>query len=366
MNAPVAAPNKKRKTRIVFAIILCVILAFMAQRWWWGRTHISSDNAQLEGHIVPIAARVGGYVLKVAVTDNQPVGQGNLLVDLDPRDYAVKLNQADADYRQALAAAGKEGQPGEALAKIGAAQATAAAANAQSGSISAQILEAQANVEKAQRDLIRTKELANQKMVSPSALDTAETALKAANARVSALDAQLRNVRESALAAGQQVGVSSAGLKVAQAKVLAAESAVQFARNQLNDTRVMAPASGVVSKKAVEPGQMIQAGQTLMYLATVDQMWVTANLKETELRMIKPGQEVEIEVDAYPDLKLKGHVDSFSPATGARFTLLPPDNATGNFTKVVQRVPVKIVLDTLPKEQFLRPGLSVSVTISTR
>jgi membrane fusion protein (multidrug efflux system) len=230
----------------------------------------------------------------------------------------------------------------------------------------AQITEGRANVDKANRDYQRNRELADKKMVSPAALDAAETALKTAQAHVQALEAQLKSTRESAAAAGQQVNVSSAGLKSAQAKVMATEAALQLARNQLIDCRVLAPSASIVSKKAVEPGQMIQPGQTLFYLVPTDQLWVTANLKETELKAIKPGQEVEIEVDTYPGRTLKGKVDSFSGATGARFTLLPPDNATGNFTKVVQRVPVKITLDELPKEIQLRPGLSVSVTIHTR
>ncbi|GAB2896822.1 HlyD family secretion protein [Uliginosibacterium flavum] len=365
MTATPRTPSKQPKARILFALALIIVLGLVAQRWWWGRSHVSSDNAQLEGHIVPIASRVSGYVLKVNAADNQLVPQGDVLLELDPRDYTVKLGQAEADYHQALAAAGKDGQPGEALARIGAAQATAAAANTQSGSVQAQIREAQANVDKAERDLQRNRELAKQKMISASLLDAAETTVTAAKARVSALEAQLKNVQESAQAAGQQVGVSSAGLKVAQAKVLAAESALQFARNQLGDTRVLAPAAGMVTKKAVEPGQMIQAGQTLMYLASAEQVWVTANLKETELHQVKIGQQVDVEVDAYPDLKLIGHVESFSPATGARFTLLPPDNATGNFTKVVQRVPVRIALDNPPATPRLLPGLSVNVTIST-
>ncbi|MBS1155962.1 MAG: hypothetical protein H6R07_1886 [Proteobacteria bacterium] len=366
MNAHVIAPKKQIKARLVFAAVLVLIAALLAQRWWWGRSHISSDNAQLEGHIVPIAARVGGYVLKVPVTDNQNVGQNNLLVELDPRDYAAKTTLAEADYQQALSAAGKDGQPGVALAQIAAAQANAAAAASQTRTIDAQIAEAHANVDKARRDFIRARDLASQKMVSPAALDAADTAVKTAEAHVSALEAQLKSTHESAVAAGQQVGVSTAGLKAAQAKVVAADANLQLARYQLGDTRVLAPASGIVSKKAVEPGQMIQAGQTLMYLIPTDTLWVSANLKETELAQVKPGQEVEIEVDAYPDRKLKGHVDSFSGATGARFTLLPPDNSTGNFTKVVQRVPVKIALDALPAGHALRPGMSVNVVISTR
>ncbi|AMC33642.1 HlyD family secretion protein [Janthinobacterium sp. B9-8] len=351
--------------RSILAIMLLIVLGFLGYRWWWGNHHISSDNAQFEGHIVPIAARVSGYVKAVPVNDNQLVAQKSLLIELDPRDYQVKVAQADADYRQALSAAGHDKQPGEALARIGAASANAAAATAQSHTAEAQITEARANAAKARKDLARSKELAAQKMLSQAALDSADTLVKAADARVSALESALRTSKESANAADQQVVVSSAGLKSAQAKALAAEATLQFARNQLIDTQVYAPASGVISKKAVEPGQMIQAGQTLMYLVPTDKIWVIANLKETELKQIKLGQSAEIEVDAFPDLKLKGKVDSFSPATGARFTLLPADNSTGNFTKVVQRVPVKIVLDELPKGNQLRPGLSVNVVINT-
>ena len=319
-----AAPAKKTKARLVLATVLLVIFALLGQRWWWGRSHVSSENAQIEGHIVPIAARVGGYVLDVPVTDNQKVAEDTLLVGLDPRDFQAKLALAEADYQQALAAAGTEAHPGVALAQIGAAQANAAAAMSQTSTIEAQIREARANVDKARRDVTRARDLANQKMTSQAALDTAETAFKAAEARIGALEAQLKSTRQMALAAGEQVGVSSA-----------------------------------------EPGQMIQAGQTLMYLVPVERLWVTANLKETELKQIKPGQEVEVEIDAYPDMKLKGQVDSFSPATGARFTLLPPDNSTGNFTKVVQRVPVKIALEPLPADHLLRPGMSVNVVIHT-
>lgn len=366
MTEKISSPKRQKRARQVLIALGVVIVLLLIWRWWWSHGHVYSDNAQLEGHIIPISARVGGYVQTVAVADNQPVENQQLLVGLDPRDYAAKVALAEADYQQALSAAGKDGHPGVALAQIGAAQANAAAAGSLIRTMEAQITEGRANVDKANRDYQRNRELADKKMVSPAALDAAETALKTAQAHVQALEAQLKSTRESAAAAGQQVNVSSAGLKSAQAKVMATEAALQLARNQLIDCRVLAPSAGIVSKKAVEPGQMIQPGQTLFYLVPTDQLWVTANLKETELKAIKPGQEVDIEVDTYPGRTLKGKVDSFSGATGARFTLLPPDNATGNFTKVVQRVPVKITLDELPKEIQLRPGLSVSVTIHTR
>ena len=362
---PKPKPSKKIKARLLLLAVFAVIVGLLGYQWWWGRSHVSTDNAQIEGHIVPIAARVSGYVIDVPVTDNQKVKEADLLVELDPRDFQARLALADADYQEALAAAGKEGQPGVALAQIGAAQANAAAALSQTSTIEAQIREARANVDKARRDLVRARDLAQQKMTSQAALDTVETMFKAAEARVGALEAQLRTTRQTAFAAGQQVGVSSAGLKGAQARVVASEASRELARYQLGDTKVLAPTTGSVSKKAVEPGQMIQAGQTLMYLVPTERLWVNANLKETELKQVKAGQEVDIDVDAFPDMKLKGRVDSFSPATGARFTLLPPDNSTGNFTKVVQRVPVKIVFEPLPADHPLRPGMSVNVVIST-
>lgn len=360
------APPRQNKARLVLIVVLGVMLAAVLYRAWWGRSHIETENAQVEGHIVPIAARVGGYVKSVPVLDNQHVQQSQMVVEIDPRDFVVKVAQAEADWANALSAAGNKAQPGEATAKIGAANANAAAAQAQGQAADTAIVEARANAAKARNDLKRSQELAAQKMVSQAQLDAAETAVKVADARVQNLIAQQRAIFEQASAAQQQVAVSSAGLKSAEAKVLAAQAQVGLAKNQLLDTKVLAPVGGIVSKKAVEPGQMIQAGQTLMYLVPVDDLWIVANLKETEFGHIKAGQKAEIMLDAYPDLQLTGTVDSSSAATGARFTLLPPDNATGNFTKVVQRVPVKIKLDQIPAGALLRPGLSATVVIHTK
>ncbi|MBE9608258.1 HlyD family secretion protein [Chitinilyticum piscinae] len=361
-----AAPPRQNKARKILGGILLLVAALIGWRIWWSSGHIGTDNAQVEGHIVPVSARVGGYVLRVPNEDNSQVARGQLLVEIDPRDYIARVAQAEADWRNALSASGQSGQPGEALAKIGAANAAAAAAAAQGQAAETAIAEARATATKARNDLQRARELAAQKMYSQAQLDTAQTALAVAEARVQSLIAQKNAAQEQAAAARQQVVVSGAGLKSAEAKTMAAEAALALARHQLADTQVTAPASGVVSKRAVEPGQMIQAGQTLMYLVDTSRLWVTANLKETEIAEVKPGQRAEIRVDALSGVKLTGKVKSFSPATGARFTLLPPDNATGNFTKVVQRVPVRIALDPLPEGVTLRPGLSVDVTILTR
>jgi membrane fusion protein (multidrug efflux system) len=197
-------------------------------------------------------------------------------------------------------------------------------------------------------------------MVSPQALDAAEAASRAAQA-------QVKVSRETATSAGEQVTATSAGLRAALAKVDAARAMRDLAANQLADTRVLAPASGTIAAKNVEPNQLVQAGQPMLSVVPLEDIWITANMKETDLCALKPGAVAEIEVDAYPGLKLEGQVESLSPATGARFALLPPDNATGNFTKVVQRVPVRIrVKQAEDSQRTLRPGMSVYVIINTR
>lgn len=331
---------------------LCLAI-WLGYKYWWALSHVSTDNAQVEGHIVPVLPRVGGFVAEVKVMDNQSVKSGDLLVRIEDRDYRSKLAQAEADLELAIATAGKQGQVGQAGAQVSAARATAAAAR--SG-----VEQAIANADKAQKDLDRIRALVAKKMLSPQSLDAAEAAARASLAQVKAS-------RESAASAGDQVTASGAALRAALAKVEAARAARDLAANQLADTRVTAPASGIVSNKSVEPGQLVQAGQPLLSVVPLDDIWVTANLKETDVRDIKIGAVAEIEVDAYPELKIEGKVESISPATGARFSLLPPDNATGNFTKVVQRLPIKIHIEqSTDPRRLLRPGMSVGVTISTK
>lgn len=339
--------------RIVLFIAGLGFAGWLGYQFWWGLSHVSTDNAQIEGHIVPVLPKVGGFVAEVKVVDNQAVKAGDLLVRIEDRDYRSKLAQAEADLQLAIATAGREGQVGQAGAQVSAARATAAAAR--SG-----IEQAIANADKAQKDLDRMRALVAKQMMSPQALDAAEAAARASLAQVKAS-------RESATSAGEQVTASGAALRAALARVEAARAARDLAANQLADTRVAAPASGVISNKSVEPGQLVQAGQPLLAVVPLDDVWVIANLKETDVRDVKPGVTAEIEVDAYRGYRVAGRVESISPATGARFSLLPPDNATGNFTKVVQRVPVKIRLtQSADPQRLLRPGMSVSVTITTK
>ena len=347
------AISGKISPRLVIAIAVVAFAGWLGHKWWWGLSHVSTDNAQVEGHIVPVLAKVGGFAAEVRVEDNRTVKAGDLLVRIDDRDYRARLAQAEADLQLAIANAGKEGQSGQATAQLAAARASAAAAR--SG-----IEQAIANADKAQKDLDRIRPLVEKKMYSPQALDAAEATARAALAQVKAS-------RESAGAAEEQVAASSAAWQAALAKVDAARAARDLAAIQYADTRIAAPAAGIVSNKSVEPGQLVAAGQPLFSIVPLDDIWIVANMKETDVRDIKPGAAVEVEVDAYPGLSVSGEVDSVGPATGARFSLLPPDNATGNFTKVVQRVPVKIrARQTEDTQRPLRPGMSVFVTINTK
>src|SRR5436309_15471485 len=299
---PPPAPERRAAARgrngAVFAImgvVLLGLLGFGVRRWIYGLSHVSTDDAQVDGHIVPILPKVGGSVAEVRVDENQRVRMGDTLIVLDDRDYKVRLVQAEADLAVALASVSNRARVGQA---------------------EAQVEQAQANALKAHADLDRLRPLAEQDIVSKQQLDAVEAAARAADA---------------ALAAAQ------AALVRADARVGAARAARDQAALNLSYTRIAAPASGARSKKTVELGQLVQAGQPLMSVVPLEDVWITANLKETQIEAVKPGEPVDFTVDAYPGLHFRGHVESLSPATGARFSLLPPDNATGNFTKVVQR-----------------------------
>ena len=320
-----AKPGGRRRTAfVIMGVVLVALAALGARRWIFSLSHQSTDDAQVDGHIVPILPKVGGFVTEIRVDENQRVRVGDTLIVLDDRDYKVRLAQAEADLAVALAGVSNRTRVGQA---------------------EAQVEQAQANALKAHADLDRLRPLAEQDIVSKQQLDAAEAAARAADA---------------ALAAAQ------AALVGADARVGAARAARDQAALNLSYTRITAPASGVVSKKTVELGQLVQAGQPLMSVVPLEDVWITANLKETQIEEVKPGEPVDFTVDAYPGLHFRGHVESLSPATGARFSLLPPDNATGNFTKVVQRVPVRIRPDKPDPAHPLRPGMSVVVTIQTR
>lgn len=347
-------PPKKTKARLVLVLALVGIGGMLGYRWWHGQHYVSTDNAQIEGKIVPMAPRVSGYVKALNIADNQIVKAGELLVKIDDRDYQAKLQQAEAELAIAIANAGKnaggEGV-GQAMAQISMAQANASAATSN-------IRQIEANLQKARSDQERFRSLAAQNMASAQQLEAAETSVRAA-------EAQLKSARDSASAAGEQVTMYSAALRSAKSKVDSVRAQRELASIQLTDTSLNAPLNGMISKKNVEIGQLVQPAQTLFSIVSTDDIWVIANVKETDIGKIKPGNTAHIEVDAYPGEQIEGKVESISAATGAKFALLPPDNATGNFTKVVQRVPVKIRLNAEAARKLpLRPGMSVMASIS--
>lgn len=350
---PATPGRPNNQARLLMLLTVLAIGGWMGWKWYWALHHISTDNAQVDSHIVPVLPRVGGFVAEVLVKDHQPVQAGDLLARIDDRDYRARLAQAEADLALAVAGAGSTQRTGQAGAQVSAARANAAAARST-------VEQALANADKAQKDLERTRDLVAQKMLSPQALDAAQASARAALA-------QVETSKQSAMSASELINASNAALTAAQAKVEAARALRDLAANQLADTRIVSPSTGVVAAKNVEPGQLVQAGQPLLTVVPLADLWITANMKETEIKDIKIGATAEVEIDAYPGTKLQGQVESISPATGARFALLPPDNATGNFTKVIQRVPVRIrIQQSEDATRLLRPGMSVTVIVTTR
>ena len=354
IDAPEPAPSKRGRIVMIVVVLAAILgITWGAKQFLYGRAHESTDNAQVDGHLVPVLAKVSGYVTAVTAAENEHVAADSTLVRIDQREYAVRLAQADADLAAARASAGGRGQEGQAEAAV-------QNATGQRAALDANIIAARANATKATADLARMRELVSKQIVSRQQLDAAQAASDAAHA-------QLASAERSAGAAGAGVANAQAGVRLAEARMAAAQASRDNAALQLSYTRVTSPVAGVISKKQVEVGQLVQAGQPLLTVVSDTGVWVTANFKETQLSDLRVGQAVELDVDAYGDHKFVGQVESVSAATGAKFALLPPDNATGNFTKVVQRVPVRIrVTGGVDKDHPLRPGMSVMAHVATR
>jgi membrane fusion protein (multidrug efflux system) len=338
----------KKKPNKVVPIILGVLLLggliFGIKEYIYYGKHIDTDDAQIDGDISPVVARVGGYVDTIMFEENTHVNKGQQLVKIDDRDYKVKLEQAQA--AQVGASAG---------INVGESQISTTAAN--SASARSQVASAAARLEKIEKDYQRYANLVKDGSITQQQFDQAKADLDVARATYNA-------AKDEYKAAQQQIATSRSQLKVTNTGVSQRQVDIDYAKLQLTYTIVKAPSSGIVSKKNVQVGQLVQAGQTLFSIVNDNSIYVTANFKETQLDEMKNGQKVDIEVDAYPDLKLEGSVYNFSPATGAKFSLLPPDNATGNFVKVVQRVPVKIKINGSKENMSkLRPGMSVKVSV---
>jgi len=342
--------QKKPRKKLVFPIILGLVLVgaliFTVKEYLFLQSHSETDDAQIDGDISPVIARVSGYVTEIRFTDNQYVHAGDTLVILDDRDYKIKLDQALAAQNAAQKSAAAIG------AVISETQSNFAVQRAN-------IEEAQVRLTKATQDYDRYKNLYDDHAITKAQLDQAtadrdgaQAMLDAAKSQVPVLDKRVITSREQTVATASQVDTRKAD--------------VEYARLQLTYTVITAPASGIVSKRNIQIGQLVQAGSPL-FSVVHDDIYITANFKETQLSSIKLNQKVDIRVDAFDKQVIPGTVESFSGATGAKFSLLPPDNATGNFVKVVQRVPVRIKIDADTSIlRRLRPGMSVDVTVHTK
>ena len=362
----------------VLLAVLALIIAAGIFIWHYYSVRESTDDAQVDGHIDPISARIAGTVLRVLADDNQLVKAGDLLVELDPKDYEIAAQRARADLAdaEANAAAANVSVPltsTTSSSQLTAANAGVTAAEREVDSARARVQEAQANYNKFAADLKRVETLVQKDEVSRQQYDAAVAAAAAARATLDATqsavataEGRLAQARAQAASAGtvpEQIKVTRAKANGALAQVDRARAALAMAELNVQYAKIAAPVGGILSKRNVEPGQVVQAGQPLFSIVDLDDVYVTANFKETQLRSMHPGQRVKISVDAY-GRDYNGTVDSMGGATGARFSLLPPENATGNYVKVVQRIPVRIRIDKgQDPDRLLRPGMSVVPTV---
>jgi len=388
-------PRQRLKIRPVFFIpIILLVVVGAILLWRYFASYESTDDAQVDVHLYPVSARISGYVIKVNVNDNQWVQQGTVLVEIDPKDYEVAVAKARADLANAEATAkslninvpitsvNTSSQLRSAASDVSNAEAGIIAAEKQFAAAHAQVEQAEANDVKAQDDLQRYKRLVEKQNVSEQTYDQALAASKAGTATVAAAKANEAAAEQSiqqakdklaqaeanhryAQTGPQQVAVSNARALAAVADVEQKRAALDQAELNLQYTRIVAPVSGEVNKTVVV-GLNVQPGQQLLTVVPLDDVWITANFKETQLNEMKPGQPVKISVDSN-NRTYKGRVDSIAGATGPLFSLLPPENATGNYVKIVQRVPVKITLDPGEnRDHGLRPGMSVEPKVYLR
>jgi membrane fusion protein (multidrug efflux system) len=392
---PEAPPQKSR--RGIVAVVVLVVVAVAVGLWWRSTFTEDTDDAQVNGHLIQVSSRINGHVLKVDVDENQLVNKGDTIAELDPRDFQIAVENAQAALAsaEATAAAANVNVPltsintgstlSSAQADVSGASASVEQAEQQLASAKAKVVQAQANLTKAQQDLERYKPLVAKDVISKQQYDAAVAAADAnkaavddANAGVRAAEDGVRVARNHEKQAAaeqkyaetgpQQVAVQSARAKAAQAQVEQAQAQLDQANLNLSYTKIVAPAAGIITRKSVEIDQNLSTGQNILTLVSLEDLWVTANFKETQLKHMSAGQEVEIEVDA-TGKTYHGKVTQIGGATGSVLSLFPPENATGNYVKVVQRVPVRIDFTDLKDEDAqhaLRPGLSVEPKVRVK
>src|ERR1700722_8533961 len=377
---------------LAFTAVLLLVASFFTYRYF--SMYESTDDAEVDGHLMPLSARITGYVVKVNVDDNQYVDAGTVLAEIDPRDYQVALDQANASLADAqataqalninvpIASVNSDSQVSATGADVENARAGISVAQDQFSAAKSQLDQAQANDVKAQNDLLRYKQLVDKQEISQQQYDQAIASAKASSAAVAsahssatAAEQQVTQARSrlanaeanyrNAQTGPRQVASTRARALSADATVQQKQAAVEQAQLNLQYTKIIAPVNGVVSKNA-EVGMNVQPGQQLFAIVPLDEVWVTANYKETQLKYMRPGQHAEIKVDAN-GRTYQAHVDSIAGSSGARTSLLPPENATGNYVKVVQRIPVKLVLEKGENsDHSLRLGMSVDPKVKVK
>jgi membrane fusion protein (multidrug efflux system) len=407
------APKKDQSGRtrtirfvLLALLVVAVVVSIPVSAYYSGRE--STDDAQIDGDIIPVSARIVGTITEVLVRDNEAVKAGQPLVRLDAADYQVSAAQAEAALASAVANTSESSvnvpltnintrtlvttsssQTLESQAAVNSAQQVVNAARAKLNSANSDLVGKQADLVKAQKDLVRLKDLVDKDEISKQDYDAAlateqsraadvESAKADAVAAQHVLDQSIAEVAQArarlATSVAQQhqseelrpkqQAVSEARHRQAEAQVKQSQANLEQARLNIGYTLIKAPVDGVVSRKTAEPGMQVSPGQQIMALVPLENIWVTANFKETQLKKMRVGQKVDIEVDTYGSRKYRGYVQSIAAASGARFSLLPPENATGNYVKVVQRVPVKILLEHGEnQDHLLRPGMSVNPTV---
>lgn len=389
-----AATAPRRKALIILPLLTALAAAGGALAYFGGAGKQTTDDAQIEGHVAYVAPHVGGQVKRVLVKDNQQVKVGDVLVELDDRDLNVRVTAARADVAAAraqlrssetqLAVTRKSVDSNLVVARGGLSQAASVQGTSRASidQAQAELTAAESRQKLAQLDFDRTTQLFRSNVVSQAAFDGSSAGLEQASANVVQAQARLKSAEASrqnssgtleaargrvlaAESGPEQVAAAEAAVELATAKLAQTQAALQQAELNLGYTQIKAEVAGIVSRRSVEVGQMASPEKPLLALVPLDDTWVVANFKEDQIAHMKPGQPAEIHVDAFDGQALEGHIESLAGGTGARFALLPPDNASGNFTKVVQRVPVLIRLDGA-HGLSLRPGLSATVSVVTK
>jgi membrane fusion protein (multidrug efflux system) len=395
-HSPAATPAKKSRARpyLILAAVVGLAAVLYGVVAWVSRGKEATDDAQIDADAVTVSTRVAGAVSRVLVADNQAVKKGQLLVEIDPADLAAKERQAEADVAAARAQAQaadaqvavveatSKGGLSAARAELSGSASSVAGADAQIESARAALARAKAEADQADIDRDRSEALFKEQAIPKAQIDAARSAAQTARAAVAQAQAQLAVAEDMKRTAQTRIAESQARVvqntpveaqlasvraqaELARARADAASAALELAKLQLSYTHIVSPADGVLSRLAIHEGQLAQAGQQVV-MVVPDATYVVANFKETQVGRMHVGQRAEITVDAFPGRTFEGRVESTSPGTGARFSLLPPDNASGNFVKVVQRVPVKIAWTNPPSDAKLAAGLSADVTVFTR